>query len=608
MLGEEEKKEIISTNNDETTTAATTAATTTTTTTVSETAVVDKDEEAIDRDMVESREVMNALFSTRKPKDGWAGLSSGLKSVVKGTAAGVASLIAQPIVGAQQDGARGFVSGLGTGVASIVALPLMGAAVGAYQVSRGLVNSAEAMTASYQGKIWDETKREWYYYYLNKEWEDILKEEKERESANANNTTNLDNERPVKDRAYYDMLKVSTNATQAEIKKSYYREARICHPDKNPDDPEAAQNFQELGHAYQILSNEDSRKNYDKNGKSDNTADEGNQQMDPLVFFAVMFGSHTVEPYVGELWIANTADTLMKDVVEQQAAADTKAIEDEADELLGKKKPSDEADFRQRKREMKCAMNIIKRTSDFVEGKETEEQFVASCQEEAANIVKGSFGDVFCTTIGFSLQVEADEFLGFKNSFLGMEGHAARAKKNYKAGCTNIQILNAGVKAVSKGQKAMKEVESVQRVTAEGGGQSELNAEQQAELMEKMEESLPAILELAWAINVRDISKTLKEVCRRIFTDAGVEQADRVKRAESVRILGREFLTIGKVSGGGVKGIDTEDIKARAAVAAMTTMAKAQGQEVTEADQEEMIKQAKEMSSAQKTTAAESAN
>jgi len=564
-------------------------------TTVSE--VVNTDQKYLDRDMQESREVMNALFSTRKPKDGWAGLSSGLKSVVKGTAAGVASLIAQPIVGAQQDGVRGFVSGLGTGVASVVALPLMGVAVGAYQVSRGVVNSAEAVSSAQQGKIWDEQKREWYLYYLGKEWEDVLREETEREGKKDSSSQKYENERQVKDREYYDMLKVSTNATQGEIKKAYYKEARKCHPDKNPDDPAAAENFQTLGHAYQILSNEDSRKNYDKNGKCENNADEAQQQMDPLVFFAVMFGSHLVEPYIGELWIANTADTLMKDVVDQ-SQSDT--VEDEADELLGKKgnEASDEVEFRQRKREVKCAMNIVKRISDFVNGNESDETFTLSCQEEAVNIVKGSFGDVFCTTIGFSLQVEAEEFLGFKTSFLGMDGHAARARKGIKSMGNNMHILNAGVKAVSKGQKAMKEVESVQRGMQEG---QELNAEQQAELTEKMEESLPAILELAWAINVRDISKTLKEVCRKIFTDAGVDQEMRMKRAESVQILGREFLAIGKISGGGLKGIDPEDIKARAAVAAMTTMAKAQGQEVTEADQEEMIKQAKIMSNTKNT-------
>jgi hypothetical protein len=541
---------------------------------------------------------MNALFSTRKPKDGWAGLSSGLKSVAKGAAAGVASLIAQPIVGAQQDGVRGFVTGLGTGVASAVALPVMGVAIGAYQLSRGFVNSAEAMRSTNQGKIWDEQKREWYFYYLDKDWEEI----QQREAAKDNDggkTGGLANERKVKDREYYDLLKISTSASQGDIKKAYYKEARICHPDKNPDDPEAADNFQKLGHAYQILSNEDSRKNYDRMGISENSSEEAQAQMDPLVFFAVMFGSHLVEPYIGELWIANTADTVMKGVIDQ-SQADT--VEDEADELMGKKakEVTEESDFRQRKREVKCALNIVKRVDELVTGTATEEAFTKSCQEEAEKIAKGSFGDVFCTTIGFALQVEAEEFLGFKTSFLGMEGHAARVKKNMKTMNNNMSIVGAGVRAASKGQKAMKEVESVQRGIAEG---TELTAEQQAELAEKMEESLPAILELAWAINVRDISKTLKEVCNKIFTDASVSQEERLKRAEGIRILGKEFYAIGIASGGkGLQDINSEDIKARAQVAAMTTMAKAQGQEVTEEDQEEMIKQAKNMSMGAKGT------
>jgi len=535
---------------------------------------------------------MNALFSTRRPKDGWAGLSSGLKSVAKGTAAGIASLIAQPIVGAQQDGLRGFVTGLGTGVASAVALPVMGVGVGIYQVGRGMVNSAEAMSAASQGKIWDARKREWYFYYLDKEWEDVQRVEAERTGQKASDGSGT-MERSVKDRTYYDLLQISTNASQGDIKKAYYKEARKCHPDKNPDDPAAAEKFQALGHAYQILSNEETRKNYDRNGKSENVSEEVQQQMDPLVFFAVMFGSHLVEPYIGELWIANTADTLMKDVIDQ---SQTDTVE-EAEELMGMKgkQATEEAEFRQRKREVKCALNIGKRISDYVAGIENDETFALSCQEEAVRIVQGSFGDVFCTTIGFALQVEADEFLGFKTSFLGMEGHAARSKKNLKTMHNNMHILNAGVKAASKGQKAMKDVQSLQE-NMKGGG--EMSAEEQAVLSAKMEESLPAILELAWAINVRDISKTLKEVCNKLFTDAGVSYEERLKRAEGVRILGREFYAIGKVSGTG-KDIDVEDIKARATVAAMTTMAKAQGQEVTEQDTEEMIKQARTMSQQQ---------
>jgi hypothetical protein len=45
----------------------------------------------------------NQLFSTRNPKDAVAGLSSGLKSIGKGVVGGVASLLAMPIVGAQNE-------------------------------------------------------------------------------------------------------------------------------------------------------------------------------------------------------------------------------------------------------------------------------------------------------------------------------------------------------------------------------------------------------------------------------------------------------------------------------------------------------------------------
>ena len=62
----------------------------------------------LESDLTEASELFSTLFSTRKPKDGWAGVSSGLKSVTKGTVAGVASLIAQPIAGAQENGVKGF--------------------------------------------------------------------------------------------------------------------------------------------------------------------------------------------------------------------------------------------------------------------------------------------------------------------------------------------------------------------------------------------------------------------------------------------------------------------------------------------------------------------
>lgn len=164
-------------------------------------------------------------------------------------------------------GVGGFLTGLATGVASCVALPVTGVCVGAYQVTRGVVNSAEAVSASSKGMVWDDHAREWKYYLLDEDAEQVQKLQEERKAAAAsgngnNNTTaggfssSSSSSRKVKDDLYYRLLDVPTNATQSDIKKAYYVKARKCHPDKNPGDPTAPAKFQELGHAYQILANE----------------------------------------------------------------------------------------------------------------------------------------------------------------------------------------------------------------------------------------------------------------------------------------------------------------------------------------------------------------
>jgi X-domain of DnaJ-containing len=215
-------------------------------------------------------------------------------------------------------------------------------------------------------------------------------------------------------------------------------------------------------------------------------------------------------------------------------------------------------------------------------------------------IAKGAFGDTYCITIGFALEVAAEEYLGFETSLWGMGGHMARTRNNFQAMNTNLKLLGSGLKAASAGSKAMKEAEEMKKTVMEKGttdGSSSMDAEQIQQFTSKLDDSLPAFLEFAWAINKRDIQVTLRDVCQKVFHDASVPKESRLDRAEAVRILGHEFKTIGSLFQKARRSqpLDPEDIKARMSVAAMTTIAKAQGQEVTKENQEELIKQAKEM-------------
>ena len=65
---------------------------------------------------------------------------------------------------------------------------------------------------------------------------------------------------------YYEMLGVKRNASEPEIKQAYRRLARKHHPDVNPDDKSAEAKFKEINEAYEVLSDKENRKKYDRFG------------------------------------------------------------------------------------------------------------------------------------------------------------------------------------------------------------------------------------------------------------------------------------------------------------------------------------------------------
>jgi len=476
-----------------------------------------------------------------------------LKSVGTGVFAGAATLVGAPIAGAKEEGAAGFAKGLGIGILGAVVLPATGAVMGVKEIFQGAANTPEAVRAHAEDREWDPQTKTYVVYNLQAEEERILGmdldsmfdhgaggtgEAGSAEGSGEGGAGGGASGRRVKDREYYDLLGVEPAASAGAIKKAYYKLALKLHPDKNPNDPDAAEKFQKVGAAYQVLSNPTLRDKYDREGKEGEVG--SMNLMDASAFFAMVFGSEEFEPLVGPLKLATMAG----------------AEHDMSDE---------ESSLRQRAREVQCAVNLRDLLRPFTDAEHPASPAEdSSLQARAANLAGTPFGEELLHVIGYVYMMAGEKQLG-REQGLGISGHVISLRQKGHILRTKMDAVGAGIRAAWEQRKFEKEMQKHGEQDSAGGegagasegggadgpggegsstpgtGASGAGAAEdtplpgQAQFMMQMMEAL-------WKISVVDIESTLRSACHKLLHDKSVPPEVISLRAKALAGVGQLFM------------------------------------------------------------------
>ncbi|KAF0700487.1 Aste57867_9017 [Aphanomyces stellatus] len=466
-----------------------------------------------------------AVAHPQTPRDAADGFSSGIRIMGKSLASGVGSFVVMPIVGAHEGGVFGFAKGLVYGSATAIAAVGGGTVSGVGQIIRGIANTPYAIISSHEDKVWNPDTHEWYLYNLKDEATAVLDDDARK--------TATPEAKFVKDTKLYDLLGVSPNATDVEIKKAYRRLAVQLHPDKNLKDPNASEKFQQLSAAYQILSDPRSRATYDARG---------NDGMGPQTFtddqlYAMMmawiFGNQHFENFVGEINLMPPdifgQDTFMKRV--------------------------------QNRREVQCAVHLSELLDMFLrDTSEKQTHFRASIAATAKDLSSTMFGASLLGVVGVVYEEQALKHLGFRNSApagFGLQNVAKSARSlatKYRIVTSYISAFQSVMKAAEANYNSMKAQEERQR-TSDQPPSTHAFPDMTDVQDQLLQQTFGSVLDIGWHYIVSDVESTLRGVCFKLLKDTSVTAVDRALRAQGLLIVGEIFQASSQPSEAGLAEI-----------------------------------------------------
>lgn len=509
----------------------------------------DAEEPSIEELLGDAKKTFAEIFPTQAPRDVFGGLWSGIRCVVSGVAIGIAGAVSQPIEGARESGAWGCFTGLGLGVFMGAFFSVAGVCTGLYQALRGALVTPRAICMASKGWQWDRTTREWAEqeaYSLPEEAARILHAADDDDE----NGGLSEPRRRVADTFYYEQLGLHAGASEREIRQAYFQQSKRWHPDKTSE-PRAKEKFQTISEAYQVLSDPDRRRAYDQQGRQG--AGEG--FIDARIFFNVLLGADSLEPYVGRLRLAETfGDLLFGGGAADDQQADVEAVA----ELQQQLQHSERAERRQVRRQVSLAVALAERLDARASPTVARGgSFGTTVREEVRALLKDPTLGRFITEIGWVYKNRADSYFARCDGTLGCFGPQAihlQLRRRGRETAAKANTAKLALRSFVKLRKIVNEADDITNASAAG--------QEEEELPDSISSALPTFMETFWSLSAHDITGTLDKVIRRVLTDASVDAPARRHRAEGLRELGAAFMAAVEAA-----PVDTETAEAAEALA-----------------------------------------
>ncbi|SCV68383.1 BQ2448_504 [Microbotryum intermedium] len=390
-------------------------------------------------------------------------------------------------------------------------------------------------------------------------------------------------ERPL-DMTYYERLGLPVTCTTEDVKKAYRRLAIKFHPDKNPDDPSAAERFKEIAIAYTTLSDLGLRHAYNEfgKGKGDGGGQDGEAMVDPEAIFSQLFGGERFQDIIGTISLGQDMKAAMQD--EDEDEDDTTAKTHDPSQPPPPTPSPEEIEAKRKKKEAKAEAekkvaehkekvrqervnNLVERLktklalfSEQAEG-EDDEQIASGGQcppwdrshacyrieadrtyliltvrtmwtIEAEELKQESYGVELLHTVGFVYKSKSQHYLATTGIIpFGVAGwfHSARS---------TAHIIGQTVSTV-RSAYALKDVfEAISQAEKSG-----LSEEKKKELEDKAAQmGLHALFKGAKL----EVESVIREVCDTVLAEEGVNTAMLRKRAVAMGILGEVYESVKK--------------------------------------------------------------